>query len=245
MMAPISSVSFPALFLALSFWVLLVSPAHSLNCTSEKFNKQYANCSALQSLNAYLHYTYDSSNSSLSIAFVAAPAKSEGWVGWGINPSSTKMVGGQALVAFKTNGVLGVKTYNLVSYQGIQEAKLSFDVWDKRAETDSNSGNFVIFASLKVPDKAEKLNQIWQVGSSVTNEKPDKHSLGPANRQAIGTLELVASSPSGSGGGGNDSSTNTPPTGSNSTSSADYRIKGFRLSFYFGLFVFLGDLIGI
>ncbi|KDP45265.1 hypothetical protein JCGZ_15130 [Jatropha curcas] len=227
-------------FLSLSL-VLLISTTHALNCTSDKFNnnKSYANCSDLSTLNAHLHYTYNSSNSSLSIAFKAAPAKSNGWVAWALNLNGTGMVGAQALIGMKSSGnSMVVKKYNLISYHEINETqKLSFDVWDESAESDS-SGNFVIFASVKVPADLEKVNQIWQVGPSVTNGTPAKHDFAPANIQSKGTIELKSSTTAGTG-------TNTTAESTNSTKNtgAAYQIEGLNVGYQIGVFVLLASVL--
>ncbi|KAJ9169820.1 hypothetical protein P3X46_017970 [Hevea brasiliensis] len=231
-------------FLFLSFWVvLLISPAYSLNCTSQKFtNKLFDNCTDLPTLNAYLHYTYNASNSSLSIAFKAPPAKTNGWVGWGINLNGTGMAGAQAIVAMKNGTVVVVKKYSLASYSDIKEtSKLTVDAWDLSAESDS-AGNFVIFASVKVPE-GPSVNQIWQVGPSVNNGFPVKHNFDKANLQAKGTLQLVASQSSGGNtttGTGSDSTTGSSSR-ANSTG-AGSKIKELNAGFHFGLLALLGSL---
>lgn len=117
------------------------------------------------------------------------------------------------------------------------QSKLSFDVWDLKAESASN-GAWVIYGSLKVPVKAEKLNQVWQVGAKVTNGSPDKHDFKPANLDAKGTLVLVgtpvsptpasAPAPSGSAGG-----SPAPEKGGQSTLTANY------LGFFLGSLIVL------
>lgn len=183
---------FSSVILCISLWILLLSPAQSLTCTSQKLpnNKQYANCSDLPTLDSYLHYTYNASNSSLSIAFLSTPASSDGWVAWAINPTATGMAGSQALIAFKSSGSLAVKTYNISSYSSIEQSNLSFDVWDLKAESGSN-GTWVIYGSLKVPDKVEQLNQVWQIGARVSDGHPNKHEFAPTNLDAKETLSLV------------------------------------------------------
>lgn len=98
------------------------------------------------------------------------------------------MAGAQALVAFKNDGVMTVNTYNISSYSSILPSKLSFDVWDMKAE--ESDGVMRIFAKVKVPAKAETLNQVWQVGPSVTAGLPDKHEFGQVNLQSKGALSL-------------------------------------------------------
>ncbi|KAJ4821794.1 hypothetical protein Tsubulata_038718 [Turnera subulata] len=189
-----ASVHCPAMILTLATCAaLLVSPSYSHSCTSQKFpsNRTFKNCTDLPELDAHLHFTYNYPNSSLSIAFIAPPARPDGWVSWAINPTSTGMIGAQALMAFSSNGSLTTKTYDISSYSGIQESKLSFEVWDLSAESDGN--RIVIYASVKVPAKAETVNQVWQVGPSVAGGRPNMHDMSAANLNARGVLQLVAS----------------------------------------------------
>ncbi|GLT31300.1 hypothetical protein SLA2020_060450 [Shorea laevis] len=173
-----------------------MSPACSLTCTSEKLpdsKKTFFNCTDLPTLNATLHYTYDSFNSTLSVAFVAAPASPEGWTAWAINPSETGMVGAQALLALKSNGSLLVKKYNISSYFLLEETdKLAFDVWDLKVEYGT-SGKYVIYASLKVPWSVEKPYHVWQVGADAANGRPEKHDMAPENLSSRAELQLAAS----------------------------------------------------
>ncbi|KAM7270540.1 hypothetical protein ACFE04_029754 [Oxalis oulophora] len=184
-------------FLSLSLLcAYLISSSHSLTCTSQNFtnNNLYTNCTDLPTLNSYLHYTYNAANSSLNIAFIATPPKSNGWISWAVNPTSTGMIGAQALIAFKSNGSLVVKKFNLTSYSKITESTaLSFDVWDLNAEENVEDGSVVIFGSLKVPDgNRGELNHVWQVGSKVSDDGiPVKHQMVPANLKATAVLELV------------------------------------------------------
>jgi hypothetical protein len=183
----------PLVFL-ISLLALLISPSQAATtCTSQKFanNKLYANCTDLPVLSSYLHWTYNASNSSLAVAFVATPSKSGGWVAWAINPTGTKMLGSQALVAYvQDDGTPIVKTYNLSSLSSVVPGNLSFDVWDTRAE--SNDGTLKIFATVKVPEKAETVNQVWQVGPAInkTTHFIEKHDFNAANLAAYGVLNL-------------------------------------------------------
>ncbi|BFG42636.1 hypothetical protein CerSpe_289100 [Prunus speciosa] len=182
-----SSLEFLGLTLAL---VLLISPAHSLTCTTQTFtnNKLYSKCVDLPTLKSYLHWTYDSSNSTLSIAFIATPAKSDGWIAWAINPTGTGMAGAQTLLAYKkSDGSMDVKTFNISSYSSIVESTLAFDVLNTSAE--SSGGVFRLFAKLKV--EMESVNHVWQVGPSVSNGFPAKHDFNTDNLQAKGSLSLT------------------------------------------------------
>lgn len=99
------------------------------------------------------------------------------------------MQGSQALIAFKDNGSVVVKTYSISSYQGVVPGNLSFEVWDLSAEA-GNDGKTVIYGSLKVPASTGKLNQVWQVGP-ITDGHPGKHEFGKENLGSMGELNLV------------------------------------------------------
>ncbi|CAI0412692.1 unnamed protein product [Linum tenue] len=217
-------------------------------CPPQKFknNKIFANCTSLPALSAALHYTFNATNSSLSVAFVAAAPAAEGWVGWGINPNGTGMAGTQALIALKAaGGGLVVKTFNLVSYGSVKEEKLSFDVWDLAAESLSG-GATAIFASAKLPAGADQVNHVWQVGATVANGVPAKHEFSPGNLAAKETLQLAggaapAPSPApGSTPGGSAPAASAPGNGT----SGGYRMKEIKLGSYLGVFVLLAGLIG-
>ncbi|CAH2052314.1 unnamed protein product [Thlaspi arvense] len=204
--------------ISLSFflWALLISPSVSQTCKSQTFSgdKTYPHCLDLPQLKAFLHYSYDASNTTLAVVFSAPPSKLGGWIAWAINPTSTGMVGAQTLVAYKdpSNGVAVVKTLNVSSYSAIIPSKLAFDVWDTKAEEAARDGGSLrIFARIKVPaDLAAKgkVNQVWQVGPGVS---PDgmigKHDFGPANLVSKGNLDLNGDNSGGviSGGGEGDS----------------------------------------
>ncbi|GKV10867.1 hypothetical protein SLEP1_g22177 [Rubroshorea leprosula] len=172
-----------------------MSPAVSLTCSSQKFtnNRLYSNCLDLPTLSSYLHFTYISSNSTLSVAFFSTASNSSGWISWAINPTDTGMAGSQALVAYKESGVAKLKTFDISSYSSVVQKNLKFEVWDMSAESDTD-GTLRIFAKIKVPsDLAAKgtVNQVWQVGPGVgTNGVLDRHDFAPANLQAKATLDL-------------------------------------------------------
>ncbi|OAY32883.1 auxin-induced in root cultures protein 12 [Manihot esculenta] len=236
-----ASVSFPTLFLILLFSsALLFSPSSSQKCTSQKFrnNKLFANCTDLPVLDSHLHFTYNSSNSSLSIAFIAPPAQPEGWVSWAINPTATGMIGSQAFIAFISNGSVVVNTYNISSYSALQLSELSFNVWDLSAESDGK--NIVIFATVKLPEKAQSLNQVWQVGASVSGGRPNKHDMAEVNLHSKGLLELV--------GGGAPAPAPAPGSGSAPRPSpvkprSSAGIRKLDVTPLVGLFVLLGSFV--
>lgn len=230
---------------------LLISPARSLTCKSQSFanNRLYSNCLDLPTLSSYLHWTYDSSNSSLTLAFVAPPAKSNGWIAWGLNPTGTGMAGAQSLLAMRrSDGAVVVKTYNISSYSEVVETpKLSLEVWDQSAEY--SGGDLRIFAKMKVPKKASSVNYIWQVGSSVTDGRPDKHEFQPPNLNSKGTLSLTGSQTgtTTTAGSGVDSRTKRKNVRIISSFFIPWFLDSLSLIsfvFYFLLFYFLKFMIG-
>ncbi|EYU39175.1 hypothetical protein ABFS82_04G217000 [Erythranthe guttata] len=188
------------LLLLIAAVALLISPAVSLTCTSQTFSRsaaKFANCVDLPTLKAYLHWTYDPAakpDPTLSVAFVAPPASPDGWVAWALNPTATGMVGSQALIAFKdANGSAVVKTYNLSSYGPVVESPISYGVLRKSAEY--SSGVMRIFATLALPAGGADVNQVWQVGATVTDGVPAKHAFAPDNLGSESTLQLLSKSP--------------------------------------------------
>ncbi|KAE8713110.1 Cytochrome b561 and DOMON domain-containing protein [Hibiscus syriacus] len=192
-------------FICSTFLALLIPPAVSLTCSGQKFTKNqvFSTCLDLPSLSSYLHFSYDSSNTTLSVAFVAAPSKPGGWVAWAINPKATGMAGSQALVAYKnsTSSLAVVRTFDISSYSSIVPKDLSFEIWDKTAESRSD-GSLVIFAKIKIPaDLASggKIIQVWQIGPGVgADGMLAKHEFAAANLQSKGTLDLKNGHASGS-----------------------------------------------
>ncbi|KAG8387243.1 hypothetical protein BUALT_Bualt02G0001200 [Buddleja alternifolia] len=182
-------------FLTLATLLLLslISPSLSATCTSQTFtnNELYTFCNDLPSLNAYLHWSYDPTRSTLSIAFIAAPPRPNGWVSWAINPTSTGMLGSQALIAFRTpNGGMTVKTYNVTSYGPLTESKVWYDV--KESSAEFSGGAVRLFATVVLPENGTTtVNHVWQAGPSVTNGVPDKHDFQPGNLNAKGSLDLL------------------------------------------------------
>ncbi|XP_057828975.2 auxin-induced in root cultures protein 12-like [Cryptomeria japonica] len=187
------------LFLALGVVVLLFSwdaaaQNSDLSCPV-KFTVDEAKTYHVRnnlSLGATLSYTYHAENGFLDIAFKAPPAASGGWVGWGINPHGLQMIGTQALIAFRLgNGSTVVDTYNVTSKSAaLNPSKISIPVTSKSAVYEASSGKITIFASLVLDSNQTSVNQVWQVGSSVTNFSPHVHSYDDANLSSLGTLDL-------------------------------------------------------
>jgi hypothetical protein len=173
-------------------------------CAAEKFpaGKTFATCEDLPQLGAALHWTYDASKSSLSLAFVAAPAGPNGWVAWGLNPTGEGMPGAQALVALKgssAGAAPSVKTYNITGYVPLGGASTPIAYPATELAADSGSGGKIrLYGKLQLPKGAKAVNQVWQVGSSVSGGSPDKHALGAGNLASKAKLVLSGKAASAS-----------------------------------------------
>lgn len=226
----------------------MVSPSESQTCSQNFTNKVFSNCNALTYLSAYLHWTYTASNSTLSMAFSAKPTQADGWVAWAINPSSPKMLGSQTLLAYKSNGNTTVKTYNITSYDVPSSGtKLLYEVSDLTAQ--EVGGTITIFAKWKLPDKTEKINQVWQVGP-ITQGVPGVHLKTGDNLKSVGVLNLGSggsTSPTASPapGPGSTSPPGSPAPSNGSTPSSTSRITvGFNMGLLFS-FVSVATLMGL
>ena len=222
-----SSSSFP--FLLFSLFLFVIHPTFSQStipsCKSLKFsNRTFANCNDLPTLNAVLHWTYNPSNSSLSMAFTAKPSQPNGWVAWGLNPNGKGMAGAQALLALKTDpsSPITVSTYDIKSYGEINKGPISFKVGSLLAEETGSA--YTIFGTWELPTGQAKFNQIWQVGP-VTNGKISKHEFAPPNLGAKQVLSLSgstgpAASPSGTPSDPTVSPLSSAPSGAKIVGSA-------------------------
>lgn len=194
MAPPPRLLSLPPLLLLLVFLLGSPSPGRAQSiCAARTFsnNRRFALCNDLPVLGSTFHWTHDSASSNLRLAFSAAPGRSGGWVSWGINPEGARMVGTQALLAFRgASGSMDVATYNISSYV-VAKSKIAYEVADLGSEYGSD-GRITIFGTMKLPAGTTKVNQVWQVGPSVTDGAPDKHAFASANMAATGILDLVA-----------------------------------------------------
>ncbi|XP_045789571.1 auxin-induced in root cultures protein 12 [Trifolium pratense] len=224
------------IFISIFIFITLISPTHSLNCTSQKLpsNRTYKNCTDLPHLGATIHFTYNTTNRSLTVAYTAVPIHN-GYVSWGINPTGGGMIGTQALIAYKMNGKIGVELYNLTSYGGITAVKsLSIETWDLSAE--ESNGVITIFGAVRFPEKADNVSQVWQVGP-VKDGKPAMHALAAENKEAQGRLEYVTATVVGGG----NSTNSTEKSGGVSLVMGGQRFGG--LGFYFGFVLVLLSLV--
>ncbi|CAN8324930.1 unnamed protein product [Cochlearia groenlandica] len=188
--------------LLLSITVTTLSSAQS--CSSYKFttNNVFESCNDLPFLDSFLHYTYDSSTGSLHIAYRHTKLTNSKWVAWALNPTSTGMVGAQAIVAYpQSDGTVRAYTSSIRSYQtSLQEGGLSFNVSALSATYENNE--MVVLASLKLPQdlgNGGTINTVWQDGS-ISGDSLLPHSTSGDNVRSMSALDLVSGVSAAAGG---------------------------------------------
>lgn len=190
LLSPSSLTMTPLLFLSLLFFFILPLPSSTQASSCNPFpifkNHLFSTCIDLPYLSASLHFTYNPSNSTLSLAF-AAP--SSGWAAWGIGRS---MVGTQSLIAFRRqDGTLTATTLNITQYGAVRPgAKIAFDVWGLEAEAEQYGRLLGVFATVRLPPGVMKVGHVWQVGPMRPGGVVGRHEFGSDNLQAVGVLDL-------------------------------------------------------
>lgn len=190
-------------FLVPTSLALSTTSANGSLCSDFAFqnNQVFASCTDLPYLDSFLHWTHNSSSSTLHVAYRHGQVGSSTWVAWGINPTSKGMIGTQAIVAYpKPDGTMAVFTTPVSSYgTQLQEGNLSFPVSDLSASfLDSQ---IVIYAVIELPENTTSVSHVWQDGP-VSGSTLGMHQVYGNHLQSMGTLNLssgqASESPSGS-----------------------------------------------
>lgn len=191
------------LVLFLSIIMSIISSSYAQSCARYTFssNKLFRACNDLPYLNSFLHWNYDSSSNKLQIAYrhTGITSPSNTWVAWAINPTSTGMVGSQALIAYQqSDGTMKAYPSPITAYQtSLKEEKLSFDVSDLSATYAKNE--IIIFATLGLSNTSTTVNQVWQDGP-LSGNSPQMHITNGANVKSMGTINLLSGESSSAGG---------------------------------------------
>ncbi|XP_078177944.1 cytochrome b561 and DOMON domain-containing protein At5g47530-like [Carex rostrata] len=190
-------------FLCLFLPIIFSSSTLAQNCNTDTFsnNKLYSTCTSLSGLSATLHWTYYSTNNTVDIAYRIAESTST-WVAWGINPTSTGMVGANAFLAYYDSGSLKIITSQLSSYSiTISNGSLSFTVYEMSVDYSNSTSAYTIYATLELPNNSTTLNTVWQRGTTFSSGVPSGHpntATGAQNTNLNFLSGQSASSGSGS-----------------------------------------------
>ncbi|CAA7399326.1 unnamed protein product [Spirodela intermedia] len=172
----------------------LVLPSSAQSCSSLTLSnsRNYLLCNSLSRLSSSLHWTYHASNGTVDIAYRATQS-TPGWIAWGINPTTTRMVNTQALVAFVSSSSGSITAYptSIDSYRpSMQSGNLSFAV---SGVTATNSdGVMTIYATITLPNNSTQVNHVWQASTSFNDDVPGQHSPSGDNILSYGTLNLLS-----------------------------------------------------
>jgi hypothetical protein len=172
----------------------LCASSFAQTCKSYTFssNKVYSSCSDLPVLSAFLHWSYDQSTNKVEIAYRHTGTSTSNWVAWAINPTGTKMVGAQALVAYQ-NSSSAIRAYTSpVTDYGttLAEGDLSFGVSNLSATLENSE--MTIFATLTLSSGMSTVNQVWQTGP-LSGDSPSIHdtTASSENMKSMGSLNLL------------------------------------------------------
>ncbi|XP_038976165.1 cytochrome b561 and DOMON domain-containing protein At5g47530-like [Phoenix dactylifera] len=181
----------PAMLL-LSFLPSLILPCLAQNCLSDTFsnNRLYTRCSSLGRLNATLYWTYHPSNGTADIAY-RAQQESSGFVAWAINPSSSGMIGANALLAFHDSaGTVTAITYLFSNFTpSVRDSNLTFRVYSREAEY--SNGKYTIYSTVALPGNRTTLNTVWQAGQ-VSGGVPVSHALSGDNIRSMASTNFLS-----------------------------------------------------
>ncbi|MCL7034252.1 hypothetical protein MKW94_025476 [Papaver nudicaule] len=183
----------PVLFITL--FVSLFISISAQTCTTHVFpsNNQvstdFTSCNDLPVLNSFIHWKYDPATRRVHIAYRHTNIDSSRWIAWAINPTAKGMQGSQALVAYQKDGQMTAYTSPITKYgTSLAEGKLSFDVPNLTASFQNRE--MTIFATIQL-ENSTVVNQVWQEGP-LSNGVPTIHSMAPANRQSMGSLDFLS-----------------------------------------------------
>lgn len=174
--------------------VSLSSSSSSSSCHNHTFssNRLFISCTHLPSLEAHLHWSYNPAlTQAVSIAFRAKQVP-KGWIAWAINPTSTGMVGSQALVAFLSpNGSMRAYTTPIASYNpSMLPANITVPISNISAEYVGNE--MIIYAAVGPLQNGTLVNHVWQAGASISSNIPQIHSTSLPHLQSMGTIDFLS-----------------------------------------------------
>ncbi|CAH2079516.1 unnamed protein product [Thlaspi arvense] len=194
-----------ATLFAVSTILLILTVNGQSGCDTHRFanNIAFTQCSPLQFLGSFLHWTYNDQNGTVSVAFRHPGTSSSSWIAWGLNPGGPQMSGTQALVAYtNSSGQFQAYTSPVNGYATqLEPGNLSFGV--SRISATLVNGEATIFATLELPANLITTNQVWQVGP-VANGVPGIHQQTGDNMRSIGRIDFRSGQSSATGGGSGD-----------------------------------------
>ncbi|KAL3683698.1 hypothetical protein R1sor_001720 [Riccia sorocarpa] len=191
---PMTSLAFALLLLvvSLSAGQLVVGQStcsSSVLLTSGGRPKVFQNCNSLPKLGASLAWSFNKSSRHFDFAYRATLPNSGGWAGWGLRPDSKpSMPGSSAFIAFNAANGTNVLPY-LLQLTPTNATAIKLEVVGNLSAV-INGTDVAFGGTLKLKENQTLLNQIWNVGASVSGYTPQQHSLSGANLESFSQLDV-------------------------------------------------------
>lgn len=197
------------LFLFFSFFILTNSGlqrADSAHCTTVTTTKTFEKCMTLPTQEASIAWTFHPKNSTLDLVFFGTFISPSGWVGYGINPTSSEMTGTRALIAFPdpNSGQLVLLPYILDPSVKLQKSPLlsrpldihllssSATLYGGKMATIHNGAAVQIHATFKLVPNRTKIHHVWNRGLYVQGYSPTIHPTTINDLSSTTTMDVLS-----------------------------------------------------
>nr|ADK92873.1 auxin response-like protein [Hypericum perforatum] len=200
-------------FFSISSQLFSTSSSSSSHCTTVTSTKTFDNCKPLPTQQASIAWTFHPHNATLDLCFSGNFISPSGWVGFGINPTSSEMTGTRALISFPdpNSGHLLLLPFVLSSSVKLQTTPLvssplddhpvhvvssSASLYGGKMATVHNGAAVQIFATLKLSPNKTKLHVVWNRGLYVQGYSPTIHPTTATDLSSFTTLDVLSGSSS-------------------------------------------------
>lgn len=205
---PYSHSSSTTMLLPLLFFLFCshVHTAFSAHCSTVTATKTFQKCMTLPTQQASMAWTFHPHNATLDLVFFGTFISPSGWVGCGINPSSSEMTGTRALIAFPdpNSGQLVLLPFVLDPTVKLQKAPLlsrpldihilssSATLYGGKMATIHNGAAIQIYATLKLVPNKTKIHFVWNRGLYVQGYSPTIHPTTSNDLSSIATIDVLS-----------------------------------------------------
>ncbi|XP_045791162.1 cytochrome b561 and DOMON domain-containing protein At2g04850-like [Trifolium pratense] len=180
----------------------------SSHCTTETSTKTFQKCMNLPTQQASIAWTFYPHNSTLELVFFGTFISPSGWVGWGINPTSSEMTGTRALIAFSdpNSGQIVLLPYILDPTVKLQKSPLlsqpldihllssTAALYGGKMATIHNGAPIQIYATIKLESNKTKIHLVWNRGLYVQGYSPTIHPTTSTDLSSIATFDVLSGS---------------------------------------------------
>lgn len=205
-----SLLTFTTMLLLIFIFFLSFYPhfSYSAHCTTTTSTKTFQKCMTLPTQQASIAWTFHAHNATLDLVFFGTFISPSGWVGWGINPTSSEMTGTRAVIAFPdpNSGQVVLLPYILDSTVKLQRSPLlsrpldihllssSVTLYGGKMATVHNGAAVQIYATLKLSQNKTKIHNVWNRGLYVQGYSPTIHQTTSNDLSSIATIDVLSGS---------------------------------------------------